>query len=139
LFTAPSYRQSFQHKRELRSLGSVLRANFSLIGIGISFIGSLGSAAAQYPPPQPPPLGREGFTWTGTERISHMKEWPNWFPSQEMIKRQSYLPCFMAGGQTNPLGARAMYLGNTQYRNPRHQPAIDNWHLRLLGLHSSDQ
>ena len=116
LFTAPSYRQSFQNKRELRSLGSVLRANFSLIGIGISFIGSLGSAAAQYPPPQPPPLGREGFTWTGTERISHMKEWPNWFPSQEMIKRQPYLPCFMAGGQTNPLGARAMYLGNTQYR-----------------------
>jgi lipoprotein-anchoring transpeptidase ErfK/SrfK len=233
---------------------SVLRANFRLIGIGISFIGSLGSAAAQYPPPQPPPLGypppapytspaspprylgasptyndqyedpyndpprpprlvyprpdpywaspprypgaysygdpgpmpspqgtasaalppeyqperapakelpprfhrtlvdyptveprgtiiidtantylyltmshgkalrygigvgREGFTWTGTERISRMKEWPDWFPPQEMIKRQPYLPRFMAGGQTNPLGARAMYLGNTQYR-----------------------
>jgi lipoprotein-anchoring transpeptidase ErfK/SrfK len=61
-------------------------------------------------------VGREGFTWTGTERISRMKEWPDWFPPQEMIKRQPYLPRFMAGGETNPLGARAMYLGNTQYR-----------------------
>jgi len=61
-------------------------------------------------------VGRQGFTWTGTERISRMKEWPDWFPPQEMIKRQPYLPRFMAGGETNPLGARAMYLGNTQYR-----------------------
>jgi lipoprotein-anchoring transpeptidase ErfK/SrfK len=61
-------------------------------------------------------VGREGFTWSGTERISRMKEWPDWFPPQEMIKRQPYLPRFMAGGETNPLGARAMYLGNTQYR-----------------------
>jgi lipoprotein-anchoring transpeptidase ErfK/SrfK len=61
-------------------------------------------------------VGREGFTWSGTERISGMKEWPDWFPPQEMIKRQPYLPRFMAGGETNPLGARAMYLGNTQYR-----------------------
>jgi lipoprotein-anchoring transpeptidase ErfK/SrfK len=61
-------------------------------------------------------VGREGFTWSGTEPISRMKEWPDWFPPQEMIKRQPYLPRFMAGGETNPLGARAMYLGNTQYR-----------------------
>jgi lipoprotein-anchoring transpeptidase ErfK/SrfK len=61
-------------------------------------------------------VGREGFTWSGTERISRMKEWPDWFPPQEMIKRQPYLPRFMAGGETNPLGARAMYLGHTQYR-----------------------
>ena len=61
-------------------------------------------------------VGREGFTWSGTEHISLMKEWPDWFPPQEMIKRQPYLPRFMAGGETNPLGARAMYLGNTQYR-----------------------
>jgi lipoprotein-anchoring transpeptidase ErfK/SrfK len=60
--------------------------------------------------------GREGFTWTGTERISRMKEWPDWFPPKEMIERQPYLPRFMAGGDTNPLGARAMYLGNTLYR-----------------------
>jgi lipoprotein-anchoring transpeptidase ErfK/SrfK len=61
-------------------------------------------------------VGREGFTWSGTERISHMKEWPDWFPPKEMITRQPYLPRFMAGGETNPLGARAMYLGNTEYR-----------------------
>jgi lipoprotein-anchoring transpeptidase ErfK/SrfK len=61
-------------------------------------------------------VGREGFTWTGTERISRMKEWPDWFPPKEMIDRQPYLPRFMAGGDTNPLGARAMYLGGTLYR-----------------------
>src|SRR5262249_24033786 len=56
-------------------------------------------------------VGREGFTWSGTERISRMKEWPDWFPPKEMIERQPYLPRFMAGGETNPLGARALYLG----------------------------
>ncbi|MBI1203901.1 MAG: L,D-transpeptidase family protein [Rhodopseudomonas sp.] len=61
-------------------------------------------------------VGREGFTWTGTERISRMKEWPDWFPPSEMIERQPYLPRFMAGGDGNPLGARAMYLGKTLYR-----------------------
>ena len=61
-------------------------------------------------------VGREGFTWSGTERISRMKEWPDWFPPKEMIERQPYLPRFMAGGESNPLGARAMYLGNTLYR-----------------------
>ena len=61
-------------------------------------------------------VGREGFTWSGTERISRMKEWPDWFPPKEMIERQPYLPRFMAGGEENPLGARALYLGNTLYR-----------------------
>jgi lipoprotein-anchoring transpeptidase ErfK/SrfK len=61
-------------------------------------------------------VGREGFTWSGSERISRMKEWPDWLPPKEMIARQPYLPRFMAGDETNPLGARAMYLGNTEYR-----------------------
>jgi lipoprotein-anchoring transpeptidase ErfK/SrfK len=61
-------------------------------------------------------VGRDGFTWTGTERISRMKEWPDWFPPSEMIERQPYLPRMMAGGPGNPLGARALYLGNTLYR-----------------------
>jgi lipoprotein-anchoring transpeptidase ErfK/SrfK len=61
-------------------------------------------------------VGRDGFTWSGTERITRMKEWPDWFPPREMIDRQPYLPRFMAGGESNPLGARAMYLGNTLYR-----------------------
>jgi lipoprotein-anchoring transpeptidase ErfK/SrfK len=61
-------------------------------------------------------VGREGFTWSGTERISRMAKWPDWNPPTEMIERQPYLPRFMAGGEGNPLGARALYLGNTLYR-----------------------
>jgi lipoprotein-anchoring transpeptidase ErfK/SrfK len=61
-------------------------------------------------------VGREGFTWSGSERVSRMSEWPDWHPPKEMIERQPYLPRFMAGGESNPLGARALYLGNTIYR-----------------------
>jgi lipoprotein-anchoring transpeptidase ErfK/SrfK len=61
-------------------------------------------------------VGREGFTWAGSERISRMAEWPDWHPPEEMIERQPYLPRFMAGGEGNPLGARALYLGKTLYR-----------------------
>jgi lipoprotein-anchoring transpeptidase ErfK/SrfK len=61
-------------------------------------------------------VGREGFTWSGTERISRVAEWPDWNPPSEMIERQPYLPRFMAGGEGNPLGARALYLGETLYR-----------------------
>jgi lipoprotein-anchoring transpeptidase ErfK/SrfK len=61
-------------------------------------------------------VGREGFTWAGAERISRMSEWPDWHPPKEMIERQPYLPRFMAGGESNPLGARALYLGKTLYR-----------------------
>jgi lipoprotein-anchoring transpeptidase ErfK/SrfK len=61
-------------------------------------------------------VGREGFTWTGVEKISRMAEWPDWNPPEQMIERQPYLPRFMAGGDGNPLGARALYLGNTLYR-----------------------
>jgi lipoprotein-anchoring transpeptidase ErfK/SrfK len=61
-------------------------------------------------------VGREGFTWAGAERVSRMAEWPDWHPPAEMIERQPYLPRFMAGGDGNPLGARALYLGKTLYR-----------------------
>jgi lipoprotein-anchoring transpeptidase ErfK/SrfK len=61
-------------------------------------------------------VGRDGFTWSGREKISRMAEWPDWHPPKEMIDRQPYLPRFMAGGESNPLGARALYLGNTVYR-----------------------
>jgi lipoprotein-anchoring transpeptidase ErfK/SrfK len=61
-------------------------------------------------------VGREGFTWSGVESISRVAEWPDWNPPPEMISRQPYLPRFMAGGPGNPLGARALYLGNTAYR-----------------------
>src|SRR5262252_10579472 len=61
-------------------------------------------------------VGREGFTWSGVETISRMAEWPDWNPPREMIGRQPYLPRFVAGGPGNPLGARALYLGHSQYR-----------------------
>ena len=61
-------------------------------------------------------VGRDGFTWTGVQKITRKKEWPDWYPPSEMIERQPYLPRFMAGGPGNPLGARAMYLGSTVYR-----------------------
>jgi lipoprotein-anchoring transpeptidase ErfK/SrfK len=61
-------------------------------------------------------VGREGFTWSGVQTISHKAEWPDWHPPAQMIARQPYLPRFMAGGPGNPLGARAMYLGSSDYR-----------------------
>ncbi len=61
-------------------------------------------------------VGRDGFTWTGVQKITRKAEWPDWHPPTEMIERQPYLPRFMAGGDGNPLGARAMYLGSTVYR-----------------------
>ena len=61
-------------------------------------------------------VGRQGFTWSGTQSISRKAEWPDWYPPSEMIARQPYLPRFMAGGPGNPLGARAMYLGSSEYR-----------------------
>jgi lipoprotein-anchoring transpeptidase ErfK/SrfK len=61
-------------------------------------------------------VGREGFTWSGVQTISRKTEWPDWHPPAQMIARQPYLPRFMAGGPGNPLGARAMYLGSSEYR-----------------------
>jgi lipoprotein-anchoring transpeptidase ErfK/SrfK len=61
-------------------------------------------------------VGREGFTWQGLLKISRKQEWPDWRPPAEMIQRQPYLPRFMAGGPGNPMGARALYLGDTVYR-----------------------
>jgi lipoprotein-anchoring transpeptidase ErfK/SrfK len=61
-------------------------------------------------------VGRDGFTWSGAQTVTRMAEWPDWTPPQEMIARQPFLPRWMAGGQGNPLGARAIYLGTTVYR-----------------------
>jgi lipoprotein-anchoring transpeptidase ErfK/SrfK len=61
-------------------------------------------------------VGREGFTWSGVQSVSRKAEWPDWHPPAEMIARQPYLPRFVAGGPGNPLGARAMYLGSSEYR-----------------------
>lgn len=61
-------------------------------------------------------VGREGFTWTGTERISRIASWPSWTPPPEMRQRQPGLPITVSGGLINPLGAKALYLGNSIYR-----------------------
>lgn len=71
-----------------------------------------GKKAYQYPIS----VGREGFAWSGTERISRIAAWPSWTPPQEMHKRVPGLPVTVTGGMLNPQGARALYLGETEYR-----------------------
>ncbi len=61
-------------------------------------------------------VGREGFEWTGRNRITRKAEWPGWTPPAAMRARQPELPAYMPGGVENPLGARAMYIGSTLYR-----------------------
>jgi len=61
-------------------------------------------------------VGRAGFQWAGLKRIDRKAEWPDWTPPPEMIVRQPYLPRFMAGGPSNPMGARALYIAGTVYR-----------------------
>ncbi|MGE0499511.1 MAG: L,D-transpeptidase [Rhizobiaceae bacterium] len=65
-------------------------------------------------------VGRDGFTWSGTNRVSRKAEWPGWTPPPQMIRREAKkgrkLPAYMPGGPNNPLGARALYIGSTIYR-----------------------
>ncbi|HVL71225.1 MAG TPA: L,D-transpeptidase [Beijerinckiaceae bacterium] len=61
-------------------------------------------------------VGRPGFTWTGTKTVTMKREWPDWRPPAQMLKRRPDLPRYMSGGPDNPLGARALYLGGSLYR-----------------------
>ncbi len=61
-------------------------------------------------------VGKQGFAWSGVERVSRIEDWPDWIPPKEMHQRKSGLPLRMTGGLNNPLGAKAIYLGNTLYR-----------------------
>lgn len=65
-------------------------------------------------------VGREGFSWSGTNRITRKAEWPDWRPPKVMIEREAkrnhFIPAFMKGGVNNPLGARALYIGDTEFR-----------------------
>jgi lipoprotein-anchoring transpeptidase ErfK/SrfK len=61
-------------------------------------------------------VGRPGFTWAGVKAVTAKREWPDWRPPEEMLKRRPDLPRFMPGGPDNPLGARALYLGSSLYR-----------------------
>lgn len=61
-------------------------------------------------------VGKQGFAWSGVERVSRIEDWPDWIPPAEMRQRMPRLPIRMTGGLRNPLGAKAIYLGNTLYR-----------------------
>ena len=61
-------------------------------------------------------VGRPGFEWSGAKTITNKREWPDWTPPPEMLRRRPDLPRHMVGGPENPLGARAMYLGSSLYR-----------------------
>jgi lipoprotein-anchoring transpeptidase ErfK/SrfK len=61
-------------------------------------------------------VGRPGFEWSGAKTVTNKREWPDWTPPPEMLRRRPDLPRHMAGGPENPLGARAMYLGSSLYR-----------------------
>ncbi len=76
------------------------------------FLIQSGGTALSYPVS----VGREGFAWNGTEKISRVADWPDWHPPAEMRERDPKLPNKMTGGLNNPLGAKALYLGNSLYR-----------------------
>jgi lipoprotein-anchoring transpeptidase ErfK/SrfK len=61
-------------------------------------------------------VGRDGFGWSGVKTVTAKREWPDWRPPEEMLRRRPDLPRYMAGGPDNPLGARALYLGDSLYR-----------------------
>jgi lipoprotein-anchoring transpeptidase ErfK/SrfK len=61
-------------------------------------------------------VGRQGFSWSGTKTVTRKREWPDWRPPAQMLKRRPDLPRYMPGGMENPLGARAIYLGSSLYR-----------------------
>lgn len=93
-------------------------------------------------------VGREGFDWSGTNKISRKAVWPDWRPPQVMINREAkrghFLPDLMKGGPKNPLGARALYIGSTEFRiHGTTQPssigrAVSSGCIRLLNAHVID-
>ncbi|ADH88554.1 ErfK/YbiS/YcfS/YnhG family protein [Ancylobacter novellus DSM 506] len=59
-------------------------------------------------------VGREGLEFSGTAEVAHKRAWPRWTPTPNMIAREpekyEKWAGGMAGGESNPLGARALYL-----------------------------
>jgi lipoprotein-anchoring transpeptidase ErfK/SrfK len=103
-----------------------------------------GGQAYQYPVG----VGRQGFTWSGRNQVSRKAEWPDWRPPPVMISREAKkghdLPEVMQGGPDNPLGARALYIGSTEYRiHGTTQPwsigrAVSSGCIRMLNQHVID-
>ena len=84
-------------------------------------------------------VGRDGFKWYGTEKIARKAKWPDWHPPKEMRVRDPSVPAYMPGGEGNPLGARAMYLGNSLIPHSWHGAAVDHRHRGVERLHPPDQ
>ena len=83
-------------------------------------------------------VARDGFEWSGTHRITNKREWPDWTPPAEMLKRRPGLPRYMPGGPDNPLGARALYIGSTLYRiHGTNEPGSSG--ATFVGLHPHGQ
>ena len=65
-------------------------------------------------------VGREGKEWEGSMKVTKKREWPDWRPTPGMRMaakaKGKPLPKVVPGGPNNPLGARAIYLGRSQYR-----------------------
>ena len=61
-------------------------------------------------------VGKEGYSWSGVSTISAKREWPDWSPTPNIRKLHPELPALVKGGEQNPLGARALYLGASLYR-----------------------
>jgi len=86
-------------------------------------------------------VGRRGFSWSGTKTVSMKREWPDWRPPPEMLKRRPDLPRHMRGGIENPLGARALYLGSSLYRiHGSNEPdtigaAVSSGCIRMIDLY----
>ena len=93
-------------------------------------------------------VGKEGFQWSGSNRISRKTMWPDWRPPDVMVKREAangrFIPAFMPGGPKNPLGARALYIGTTEFRiHGTTQPwsigkAVSSGCIRMLNEHVID-
>jgi lipoprotein-anchoring transpeptidase ErfK/SrfK len=138
--TAPPARRSTYHGKKIVAFSTMLAPGTIIIRTGerkLYYVLADGRAI-QYGIG----VGREGFTWSGTDKITRKAEWPEWRPPQEMIEREqqrgNYIPAHMAGGPENPLGARALYIGNTMYRiHGTNQPwsiglAVSSGCIRLL-------
>ena len=105
---------SSQFRRQIVDFETTLRVGSVLVDTGGGFLYLiLGDGKAMR---DGVGVGREGFQWQGTKRISRKAEWPGWTPPAAMRARQPGLPAYMPGGVNNPLGARAMYIGGTLYR-----------------------
>ncbi len=61
-------------------------------------------------------VGRDGHSWAGVSRVSAKREWPDWTPTASMRRERPEMPTHVKGGEMNPLGARALYLGASLYR-----------------------